>query len=184
MCLLPDEALRELAARARSVETDAGWEAFPAPPHFQPPMTTAALEEAEERLGFKLPPVVGQLYGTVGNGGFGPGYGLLGLIGGVRSDLGRDAVEEYLAFREPDPDDPEYEWPERLLPICHFGCAIYSCVDCGHDDAPVVRFDPNPVGEDWSIAFAPERRTLCSWLQAWLRGDELFESGFRAGDEP
>jgi hypothetical protein len=86
------------------------------------------------------------------------------LTGGVRSDLGRDAVEEYLAFREPDPDDPGLEWPERLLPICHWGWAIYSCVDCGDDDASLVRFDPNPVDGDWSIAFAPEGRTLASIL--------------------
>jgi SMI1 / KNR4 family (SUKH-1) len=170
--LLSDEALRELAARARALQTDVGWEMFPAPPEYQPPLSEAALDEAEARLGFALPPVVRQLYGTAGNGGFGPGYGLIGLLGGVTSDLDRDAVEEYLAFRAPDPEDRGYEWPERLLPILHWGCAIYSCVDCGSDEAPMVRFDPNPVSDDWSVAFAPEGRTLRSWLEAWLRGDE------------
>ena len=183
MCLLPDETLRELAARARRLETDMGWDGFERRPQLQPPVTTPALKEAEARLGFALPAVMRQLYTSVANGGFGPGYGLIGLIGGARSDLDRDAVEEYLAFRQPDPDDAGYEWPERLLPIAHWGCAIYSCVDCGRDDAPVVRFDPNPVDDDWSIAFAPEGQTLCSWLEDWLRGEELFESRLAGGNQ-
>ncbi|HEX6711758.1 MAG TPA: SMI1/KNR4 family protein [Thermoleophilaceae bacterium] len=175
MSWLTDETLQSLAARAQSLQTDMGWEGFERPPQPRPPVTASALEDAEARLGFRLPPPVRQLYSKVANGGFGPGYGLIGLIDGVRSDLKRDAVEEYLAFRRPDPEDPGYEWPERILPICHWGCAIYSCVDCGDEDAAIIRFDPNVVDADWSIAFAPEGHTLSSWLEAWLRGDELFE---------
>jgi hypothetical protein len=174
---LSPETVVELAARASSLETDMGWEGFQRPPEFHPPITTVEVEDAEARLGFRLPGVVRQLYTEVANGGFGPGYGLVGLIGGARSDLGDDAVELYLTFRQPDPEDPGWGWPEALLPICHWGCAIYSCVDCRENDAPVIRFDPNQVEGDWSIAFAAEGRTFDGWLEGWLHGEELFESG-------
>ena len=154
-----------------------GWEGFHRPPRFHPPLARAELQDAEARLGFELPAVVRQLYAEVANGGFGPGYGLLGLMGGARSDLGDDAVELYRRFRQPDPDDAEWGWPEALLPICGWGCAIHSCVDCRNDDAPVVRFDPNQVEGDWSIAFTAEGRSFEAWLEGWMRGEELFEAG-------
>jgi hypothetical protein len=160
-----------------------GWEGFRTSPRFHPALTERATVDAESRLGFGLPAVVRELYTEVANGGFGPGYGLLGLIDGARSDTNRDAVEEYLAFRQPDPEDPGWHWPEQLLPICHWGCAIYSCVDCSDERADLVRFDPNPVDTDWSIAFAPEGHTILSWLEAWLRGEDLFEPGLRAGEK-
>ena len=182
MQLLDDNVLRRLADRARALETDAGWDGFAVPPRFHPPATPRELDAAEARLGFALPPVVRQVYERVANGGFGPGYGLLGIGGGATSDTGRDAVDEYLTFREPDPDDANWHWPERVLPICHWGCAIYSCVDCSKSRAEIVRFDPNPVEDDWATAFAPEQWTFGSWLDAWLRGDELFESAFGPAD--
>jgi hypothetical protein len=141
------------------------------------PASEATLSKAEERLGFALPRVLHQVYGLVGNGGFGPGYGLIGIVGGVRDDLGRDVVADYLLRREGDPHDPAWSWPEKLLAVCHWGCGIYSCVDCARDDAPVIRFDPNVVDRDWSIAFAQERPTFVAWVQAWLAGEEMFESG-------
>jgi hypothetical protein len=141
------------------------------------PASEATLAKAEEQLGFQLPAVLRQVYGMVGNGGFGPGYGLIGIVGGVRDDLGRDVVTDYLLRREGDPHDPGWSWPAKLLAVCHWGCGIYSCVDCARGDAPVIRFDPNVVDRDWSIAFGQEQPTFAAWVQAWLAGEEMFESG-------
>jgi hypothetical protein len=49
-------------------------------PKLYPPVTLAVLYEAETRLGFSLPTLLRELYLLVGNGGFGPEYGLWGLF--------------------------------------------------------------------------------------------------------
>ena len=142
-----------------------------------PRLDDVDLGAGETRIGVELPGRLRDLYRRVGNGGFGPGYGIVGFVGGARDDLGRDVVEDYLIRSRPHPDDPAWSWPSNLLPICHWGCGIYSCVDCSSEDAPVVRFDPNVFAGDWSACFAPERESLAQWLQAWLVGEEMFESG-------
>jgi hypothetical protein len=152
-------------------------------PGREPPRPTRLsdeeLEEAERRLGFRLPAALSTVYQQVGNGGFGPGYGLIGIVGGMAGD-GHDVTEDYELRRQPDPDDPGWTWPEGLLAICHWGCAIYSCIDCRSGaDPEVIRFDPNPVDDDWSMAFFSEERRLSEWLAAWLDGADLWEDGFR-----
>ena len=52
-------------------------------PMVHPVVAPGTLEEAESRLGFKLPILLRRLYLEVGNGGFGPSYGLLGISGGA-----------------------------------------------------------------------------------------------------
>src|SRR5258708_36322398 len=47
---------------------------------FNLPVTQAYLTQAEEMLGFLLPPLLKRIYRDVGNGGFGPGYGLAPLF--------------------------------------------------------------------------------------------------------
>ena len=44
-----------------------------------PPVSESDLVRAEALLGFGLPPLLRQLYLHVGNGGYGPGYGLYPL---------------------------------------------------------------------------------------------------------
>lgn len=71
------------------------------------------------------------------NGGFGPGYGVMGVEGGFTDDLGHTVADLFEVYRQPDPEDPTWEWPERFLPICHWGCVVYSGIDCGQNLAPV-----------------------------------------------
>ena len=47
-----------------------------------PPATRRRLRETERQLGFALPPLLRLLYERVGNGGFGPCYGIVGCLGG------------------------------------------------------------------------------------------------------
>ncbi|EFH82016.1 SMI1/KNR4 family protein [Ktedonobacter racemifer] len=47
-----------------------------------PPATQQQIMETEQKLGFSLPPLLRLLYTEVANGGFGPGYGILGAEGG------------------------------------------------------------------------------------------------------
>jgi len=57
----------------------------------QRPATPAALADAEAALGFRLPGLLRTLYVEVGNGGFGPVFGLLPLS---RASLGDDPPAE------------------------------------------------------------------------------------------
>ncbi len=180
--------MRELAARAKSRAHSDGELRFPLPRRRPRPLTDAQQAEAEGRLGFALPSELTLVYQRVMNGGFGPGYGLTGIISGAPDDVGRDVVEDYELRRLPDPDDPTWSWPRGLLAICHWGCAIYSCVDCTTGSDPVViRFDPNPIDTDWSKAYFPEGRRFSEWLGAWVAGADLWEDGFQRspfGDAP
>ena len=61
---------------------------------------------------------------------------------------------------------------EGLVAVWHWGCAIWSCVDCNSEDGRVIRFDPNDyVGGDasWSGAWTVERPTLAGFLTDWLQ---------------
>ena len=115
---------------------------------------------AEQELGLGLPPLLRRLYAEIGNGGFGPGYGLIGLTNGVPDDTGRTAPAIYKESRGEDPDDPAWQWPEALLPICHWGCAIVSCIDCIDTSFRMRIFDPNVFDKDWRDCFFEESRCL------------------------
>jgi hypothetical protein len=129
----------------------------------------------EKRLGFTLPPLLKLLYAEIGNGGFGPGYGLIGLTNGVPNDQGMTATASYESFRVSTPDEPNWAWPNGLLPICHWGCAILSCVDCTDPDFRMRIFDPNVhSGDDWADAFFEESVSFDSWIAAWASGIDLW----------
>lgn len=145
-----------------------------APDGVAAPLTSYDEEQSESRLGFRIPTLLKSIYRLVGNGGFGPGYGLLGLKGGGKDDLGHDAVDLYLLNSSTDPQDPTWQWPTGLLPICHWGCAIYSCVDCLTDGSPIFVFDPNMQDESWAPCFMKTERNLESWLTAWCDGKNLW----------
>ena len=154
-------------------------------PEVHPPLSNEAIDAVQDQLGFKLPKPVRRFYSEVCNGGIGPGYGIVGLPGGARADGPDDPVELYKTFRKNDPREPSWRWPEQLLPICDWGSAIRSCIDCSKPDAPVVRFDPNPIDAgDWAKAFNPERPSFELWLRDWLDGNLSFEEHLSAGSGP
>src|SRR5436190_20370076 len=78
-----------------------------------PPASLEALRDTEDRMGFSLTLLLKRLYLEVGNGGFGPGFGLYGLLsGGFADDLqGLTLPDLYLSAME-------YDWPEKLVSIC------------------------------------------------------------------
>jgi hypothetical protein len=131
---------------------------------------------AEERLGFGLPSFLTAVYVHVANGGIGPGYGLIGLPNGFTDDQGNSVVSLYEAYRQGDPEDPTWLWPRGLLPICHWGCVIYSAVDCVSDGNPVVFADVSnkEPGSPMSSILIPHKPTLAAWFDGWLDGDDLW----------
>jgi hypothetical protein len=61
----------------------------------QPTAEEAEIKQAEAMLGTRLPAPLRNLYLRIGNGGFGPGYGVLGLEGGLRDDRGKTVLDTY-----------------------------------------------------------------------------------------
>jgi hypothetical protein len=143
----------------------------------------AAIASDEKSLGFRLPAVLRRVYGEIGNGGFGPGYGLIGVSGGRPDDTGKTLAEVYAINATVDPEDPSWSWPKGLVPICHWGCAIYSCVDCLSPGNPVRIFDPNAHEDStsWDDALFDEAPSLEQWLREWAAGVDLWVKSY--GDD-
>jgi hypothetical protein len=51
-----------------------------------PPVGPKALQAAERAIGYKLPELLRAIYLRVGNGGFGPAYGIVGIKDGPKLD--------------------------------------------------------------------------------------------------
>ena len=141
-----------------------------------PPTSPAVIREAERRLGFSLPPLLSAVYTRVANGGTGPGYGLIGVSGGFTDDLGGTVESVYERYREIDPEDPTWVWPHALLPICHWGCIIYSAVYCLAEGNPVVYVDSSAKqpGAAMASILIPHKPTLAAWFDDWLDGKDLW----------
>ncbi|MFD7442606.1 SMI1/KNR4 family protein [Streptomyces sp. NPDC059909] len=128
------------------------------------PVTADALARAEAELGFALPPLLAALYTRMADGGYGPEYGLFPL---------RTAVARYTARRATDPDATDWPWPEGVLPILDWGCAMNACVDCRSDDATVLLFEPNPGIPD--LAWYVDAPSLGAWITAWTDGTAWYD---------
>jgi hypothetical protein len=128
-----------------------------------PPASSEAVGEAERELGFPLPALLKACYLEVGNGGFGPAYGILGLRGGYVSDCGT-LVEFYRDLR--DRQEPEGKrWKAGLLPFCEWGCGMFSCVDCQDASHPVCLYEYPYI--------SPQDCTLPEFFERWMAGLEI-----------
>ncbi|QEV19604.1 SMI1/KNR4 family protein [Streptomyces alboniger] len=157
-----EQLLARVAAEARATRPW-GWDVLPAP------VDADTLARAEAALGFRLPPLLAALYTRIGDGGFGPEYGLLPLLENKSSGGEPAVVEKYLAMRHAD----DWGWPEGVLPISQWGCGMYACVDCRTDSAQVLLFEPN--GGDPDHAWFIDSPSLTAWLTAWLDGTGWYE---------
>jgi hypothetical protein len=115
------------------------------------PAPLAAVVEAEDLVGRSLPPLLKRLYLEVGNGGFGPGYGLLGLRDGYRFESS-DALSGLRG---------------GVLTLCGWGCGISSLLDLA--DGQVGGCDPNPAPDGVDCAF-PQGLTIVDWFEKWAAG--------------
>ncbi len=141
-----------------------------------PPVTESDVIHAEAIIGFALPPLLKRIYLEVGNGGFGPGYGLLPLNNEEDPEaLHTDSlVTIYLAthtatkeqmevYRRGDAHAPPL-LPEKLFMLCDWGCNIYSWLDCSQAALPVLKSEATL---DWR-QFVLEAPSLQTWLKVWL----------------
>jgi hypothetical protein len=120
-----DNLLQKMKQRASNPETihDMAMGLSPAP-KINPVVPVEKIREIEKELGFQFPDLLFKVYSEIGNGGFGPGYGLYRI---------EDAKKNYLEWMS----DPENEWEKGTFPLCTWGCAIDSYVDCEDKAFPV-----------------------------------------------
>jgi hypothetical protein len=88
-----------------------------------PPPTQEAIQAGQRAMGFALYPLHRRLFEQVGNGGFGPGDGLIGLPGGSLDVHGHSILELRNILRAETP------LPAPVVPLCDWGDGIYSCID-------------------------------------------------------
>ena len=144
-----------------------------------PTLSPSDIRAAEKQLGFDLPPLLRRLYTEVGNGGFGPGCGLLPLI---LPHIEGTVVDEYLQRRE-TPSQNELQSLHFLLPIIDNDCGVFICLllqESGDASPPVVTYEPNLSSEESTRRYLaecpfvgkgliPMKKSLHAWLGDWLR---------------
>jgi hypothetical protein len=116
------EAIRERAARSELRNDFA--DRFG--PEVSAPATTAAVDQAERAIGYALHPIHRRLLIEVGNGGFGPGAGLVGLTGGTLDIDGGSLVEVSRMLQLELSASP----PFPIAFLCDWGCGTWACLDC------------------------------------------------------
>jgi hypothetical protein len=140
------------------------------PPIFTP-AKSAAIDEAERELGFPIPPLLRRLYQEVGNGGFGPGYGLWGLAGGYTDEDGETLTSFYTKLILAAPGG----WPHGILVICDLGCGTWLCIDGSALSDQILISD--------ELGITRTEVTLSSLLQAWTKGADCYSELFEPGEE-
>jgi hypothetical protein len=139
-----------------------------------PPVSLAELEKAEQRLGFSLPKLLRILYLRVGNGGFGPGYGLLALNDNGAKNYHANLVDWYLDLTNKAPAGYP-TWPRCFVTLCDWGDGITSTLNAADPACRVFRFrgdlyQEGPFKDMMSI----EALSLHAWLEDWVNDQPLF----------
>ncbi len=138
-----------------------------------PPATPAQLQTTEEQLGMRLPPILASLYTEVANGGFGPGCGIRGAMGGYRwyEQTIVQAYQSYQSLRVVDLAGQWTRWPLPLLPLCDLGCDQDVCLDC--QSGQVIIVAPTKHGREIVPLMRIVAPSLEYWLDAWIQDTPL-----------
>lgn len=151
----------------------------------RPPATAQQLAATEMELGFILPATLRTLYAELGNGGFGPGYGLRGVVGGLPvqgtiTDMYPFSGNALFPFSntvwERWEQNPHHvlefsanRWPEKLLPICKWGCG--SEIGLHAERGWVFHIGSARHPTHWAIWVLAD--SLEAWLEWWIQEEDL-----------
>lgn len=174
------DLIETIRRRAKNPETrtDMARERELVPPIY-PPVSAAEVAEGEQCLGFPLQRLHRRLFEEIGNGGFGPGDGIIGLPGGhgglvgVPSDHRKQETKTMIALRRGMWVDAEHpSLPHGVVPLCDLGCARWLCVDELANEGVVLVLDEfglTDTGEslrsclaDWADGIPVEKRLFVS----------------------
>lgn len=154
------------------------------------PATEEQLQATEARLGFSLPHLLRSLYAHVANGGFGPGTGLRGAIGGYPgiypnqdgtvAAQGYEGTFTYETYKTLSSEAetrggyahmraPSGEALDHLLHICDLGCCMEASVD-----EQERMFIVAPLEDDDFYALEQMPWTFEEWLWRWTKGEDIY----------
>jgi len=139
-----------------------------------PPVSNDELVDAEKSLGFQLPALLQNIYLHIGNGGFGPGFGLLALNKKGANNYHMNLVDWYLERKNfSHPDYPN--WPKQFITICDWGDCIVSEMDWTSPQASIYRFNGDQYGsKPFEEVMNCESPSLQKWLEDWVNNDPLY----------
>jgi hypothetical protein len=169
-----DEKTEELFMRIRKKCQDRGWFGadawmdlgFSNPSSFRttfPPVATKEqLENVEQQLGFPLPRLLRTIYLHLANGEVGFGYGIL---------PDEHLLQEYRSICECSCFDGAWHWPEQLIPLCYWGCTLYSYLDV---ERGIILFADIEGLSDGEGDFLVEAPSLPVWLNRWITKQEQY----------
>ena len=130
------------------------------PQPLAPPPSEAELAGAEKAIGRALPAEVRQLY-AIGDGGFGPGEGLMSVA---------ELVDRYRELTDEPYGPAGQDWPKNLLPLFDEN-PVLSCIDL--ETGEMIAWDPEEIEDedsdaDWQRSFKPEHPSLAALMAQWL----------------
>lgn len=148
-----------------------------------PPATTEQFLATEQYLGFSLPPLLKTLYARLANGGFGPGFGLMGVVGGY-CEAG-NMLENYQFHRQrarlidletytwwaDTLELPDTVWPRTMLYLCDWGWGTSFCIDC-QTGKVYLKF---PGERDLHYRLKLQATSLEEWFEQWLQDELKYE---------
>lgn len=120
------------------------------------PTTPETLASVEAALNIQLPETFRRAYLEVGDGNWGPGYGLLPLI----ADSYLSSASNVLGHSQ--------AWGEsRLIYVAYWGCTVFSVLDTVQDRVGILDVEDDAPEVTWQGSTA-------RWLQTWADGGNLF----------
>ena len=153
------EILEVVRRRAEAPETRTDYAArYPA--QLAPCATESQIAATQQQLGVDLHPFHVALLRHVGNGGFGPGDGLVGGLGGRCDEDGRTLVELRRAVLEPG--------HTNAVAICERGDGVWSGMDVRTGQILTIE-------ESGVVETADDVRT---WILRWAKGEDLCRTMF------
>jgi hypothetical protein len=139
------------------------------------PLSEAAVVKVEKSLAFKLPGDLRQLYLEIGDGNFGPFFGIRRLS---------NWAKDYLKLRAGLQEERGHPWPENLLPLVFLN-GKRVCLD--RDSGCVTLWARPPKrcsAKKWEASFIPQAGSLAEWLERWVDTPTWCEGGPEGGWQP
>jgi len=135
-------------------------------PTINPCIGEDEIVEAEKALCFKLPQLLKDILMQIGNGGFGPGYGLYQL---------QTMVHIYLEYI----NNNRMNWKKSLLPTLTWGCRYESSIDCLSEEGQVYFTEIIEYNENNSSPIQIETKTQTQsfekFMKDWAYGVNLWD---------
>jgi hypothetical protein len=161
-----DQLIERLRARRANSIGRIDMKTLPVPPLYEA-VPCAWVDVSERVSGITFPTLLRSIYSEVGNGGFGPGGGLLGLTGGYPDSDGRTLLDRYQYLLGEG-------WVDGLLPLFDWGDGAWSAADARSSTGTIVTADESGFTE---TAF-----DLKSWFSAWTEGADLHSEIYEIED--